>query len=50
MGEPMSRNQAMDQVVWRLVDDASDMLDPAECEAVRGDLAESGGVCREGFV
>lgn len=38
----MSRNQAMDQVVWRLVDDASDMLDPAECEAVRGDLAESG--------
>jgi hypothetical protein len=38
----MSRNPAMDRVLWRLVDVASGMLDPAECEAVRGDLAEAG--------
>jgi hypothetical protein len=38
----MNRNPAVDQVLWRLVDIASGMLDPTEREAVLGDLAESG--------
>ena len=38
----MSRNPATDRVLWRVVDIVSRMLDPTECEIVRGDLAESG--------
>ena len=42
MGEPMNRNPTMDRALWYLVDVASKMLDPSECEAVRGDFEEAG--------
>ena len=38
----MSRNPTMDRALWYLVDVASGMLDPSECEAVRGDFEEAG--------
>lgn len=39
----MNRNRATDRIFWHLTEAASAMLDPEECEAVHGDLAETGG-------
>ena len=38
----MNRNPNTEQVLWRLVDLTSKLLEPLEREAVRGDFEEAG--------